>query len=126
MAFLQSELEYRWPPKPEASFLEEMARGARRSASLPSLVVVLGFALVVGGWQCIAGQLDFFVLLAAVLFGMALMGLHKWLPKEHPNYDAPKWQEFCRNGDFDVWPFLQREDWERVAAIGDPSDGAAP
>lgn len=105
--FLRTRLEYEWPSKPDSllvCLVQSLAYPF--GIALGITLALLSLALVVtGDWP--EATLWFILAAAGVLLSSA------WLAFVYPErWYAPRWEAFCQSGDYDVWPFLRRGDFE--------------
>lgn len=103
--FLRSGIEFEWPPLPDRPF--------RRC--LPSLAYNLGFPAgaaltIIATMMAIFDSEPFALLVLGV--GLPLAAVYFWLGFVRPTVSSDVWRRFTESGDYDCWPFLQRESFE--------------
>lgn len=115
--FLRSGLEYDWPPSPR-----------HRLREFADAFVLMGVAA--GAAITIVWALLLFNKVRDVEFmgpigvaGIVLLACSVWYMKggTRRSPDTPAWRKWKSNGDFEVWPFLQRADFD--SAKRDPRVG---
>jgi hypothetical protein len=107
--FLQSELEYEWPPMPR-DFVGGVIDSLALNLGLPGgiAVAICGFALFPDG--------DFELGIAVILLGLVTALASGWQVFGGRFCDSTEWRVWKRHGAFDVWPFPRNEDFERANA----------
>src|SRR5262245_45523315 len=105
--FLRSGLEYEWPPFPDCIGIRVLA-GFATSLGIPAGIALLliGMTMFAGGWDYIVGL---FAILGALLLVSSSAFSLLW-----PALRRNDWQAFYGQGDYDVWPFLRRQDFEHA------------
>jgi hypothetical protein len=107
--FLRSGLEYKWPPSPDNPGLRVLA-GAAFSFGIPAGIALLliGMSMFADGWDHVVGS---FTVLGALLLISSTALCRLW-----PRSLDREWQAFNRAGDYELWPFLRRQDFENAQA----------
>lgn len=103
--FLRTGNEYGWPAFPDALSSRCLA-GLAFSLGFPAGVALalIAIALVLVDPQPLAFQL--------LGIGLALAAACFWFGYLRPTVSKEEWQRYTGTGDFDCWPFLQRESFE--------------
>jgi hypothetical protein len=107
--FLHSNLEYDWPPVPEFRLLRILG-----ALSFP-FGILLGIVLVLLSFPfLIAGLLEPDVALLFGLPGIAILGGSICTLALQRKLASVAWQAYRSSGEYDVWPFLRRADFDRA------------
>lgn len=105
--FLRSGLEYEWPPFPDSLGIRVLA-GLATSLGIPAGIALLliGMTMFADGWDNVVGS---YAILGALLLVSSSAFCFLW-----PGLLNNDWQAFYQAGDYDVWPFLRRQDFEHA------------
>lgn len=107
---LRSALEYEWPPEPDNPTAREL-QGLAMFLGLPLGIALLLICLPVlftNAWPEMIG----WIFLAA----LAVLAFSLWMLVVHPcrARNSARWQAFFQSGDYEVWPFLRRSDFDHA------------
>jgi len=111
--FLRSGREYEWPNEPSAMGAR-MLWGLLFSLGMPG-----GIAILICTIPPLAMELeDVEFLRPLAVAGAVLLAVSLWYAFGRTGYrsicESPAWKHWRSSGNFDVWPFLQREDFDRA------------
>jgi hypothetical protein len=103
--FLRSNFEYAWPPFPDNFALRVLA-GLAMFLGLPGGIALLLICipLELSGPDSMTAPLA--IIAAFLLVGSAALAFY-W-----PRFLRTDWQSFKESGDYDVWPFIRRKDFD--------------
>jgi hypothetical protein len=105
--FLRSCIEYEWPPMPGFHWLD-VPHAFASTSGIPAGIVlsVLSIPLFLSEPYLVLGLL---ALLGIVLL-VGSIALIVW----HRRFVSERWKSFRAAGDYDVWPFLRRADFDQA------------
>jgi hypothetical protein len=105
VVFLHSDVEYEWPPGPDWKL------GAALAGGLSYLGILFSIACLVIACLALLGKMWDAFLIAIVPAVVVL--LPSLILRSHlKRGDLRRWESFKKAGDYDVWPFLRRDDLE--------------
>lgn len=105
--FLRSGREYEWPDFPDNPGFRLLA-GLAMFLGIPAGIALLLTSLV----ATLAGSFDIaglFAILGFLLLSGSLFFAFGW-----PTTLQSEWESFRASGDYDVWPFLRRDDFDNA------------
>ncbi len=105
--FLQSGSDYEWPAFPDNPGLRLLA-GLSFSIGLPAGVALL----LIGVGGALTCKMDETLALTLVAGGVLVVGSAGYTWVVWPLLWRSEWASFCKMGDFEVWPFLRRAEFD--------------